>query len=400
MDKPAIEGGNPIRDEYLVFGKPKVEEAEINEVVRVLKSGWIGTGPLVEKFEENFKKYIGCKNALAVNSCTAALHLSLLCSGITNGDEVIVTPMTFAATVNVIEHVGAKPVFVDIEEDSYNISAEKIEEHLNPKVKAIIPVHFGGLPCDMDKIYKIAKENDLVIIEDAAHAVGAEYKSKKIGSMGNPTCFSFYPTKNITSIEGGMVCLNDDNLAEKIKIYSNHGLSKHAWQRFTKEGKKTYEVIFPGYKYNMTDVNAAIIIHQLERIENINKVRAEYAKKYLKEFEDFDLIELPPNKSERKNVWHLFPILLKIEKLKITRDQFVNALDKEGIGSGIHYNAIHEQQYYKNKYSYKKNSFKRAEYVSERTVSIPLQYSMDENDVYDVVKAVKKILNYYKNNMQ
>ena len=367
-----------------------------NAIQQVVGKTAFAGGPFVEQFENEFTTFCQTEYAIGVNSGTSALWLALLGLGVGQGDEVITAPNTFIATAEAISFSGAKPVFVDIEEDSYNISAEKIEEHLNPKVKAIIPVHFGGLPCDMDKIYKIAKENDLVIIEDAAHAVGAEYKSKKIGSMGNPTCFSFYPTKNITSIEGGMVCLNDDNLAEKIKIYSNHGLSKHAWQRFTKEGKKTYEVIFPGYKYNMTDVNAAIIIHQLERIENINKVRAEYAKKYLKEFEDFDLIELPPNKSERKNVWHLFPILLKIEKLKITRDQFVNALDKEGIGSGIHYNAIHEQQYYKNKYSYKKNSFKRAEYVSERTVSIPLQYSMDENDVYDVVKAVKKILNYYK----
>ncbi len=396
MEKPAIEGGKPVRKEYLIFGKPKIGEAEINEVIKVLKSGWIGTGPMEKKFEEDFKYYIGCNHAIAVNSCTAALHLSLLCNGIGSDDEVIVTPITFAATVNVIEHVNAKPIFVDIEEDSYNIDANKIEDSITSKTKALIPVHFAGLPCDLSKIYKIAEEYNLIVIEDAAHAIGAEYGSRKIGAYGNPTCFSFYPTKNITSIEGGMVCLNDNEIAEKISIYAHHGLSKHAWQRFSKEGKKTYQVIYPGYKYNMPDINAVIAIQQLKNIEKINETRKKYAKFYFEAFEDYDLLELPPDKEGRKNVWHLFPILLNIEKLKISRENIMDALHKEGIGTGIHYSAIHKQPYYKNKYGYKNNQFERAEYVSKRTLSIPLQTSITENDLKDVVKAVKKVLNYYK----
>ena len=394
-EKPAIEGGTPIREDFLIFGKPDIRQEEIDEVVKTLKSGWIGTGPLVAKFEEEMKNYIGCKHTIALNSCTAALHLSLLCNDITPGDEIIVTPMTFAATVNVIEHIGATPIFVDIEEDSYNLDADKIFDHITPKTKAIIPVHFAGLPCDLDKIYSVAEENNLIVIEDAAHAIGAEFNNFKIGIHGNPTCFSFYPTKNITSIEGGMVCLNDEELSNKIRIYSLHGLSKHAWQRFTKEGKKTYEVIYPGFKYNMPDVNAAIVLHQLRRIDEIIEIRNKYAELYFKEFEDYDLIELPPDKKGRKNVWHLFPILLKLEKLSITRNDFIEVLYKEGIGSGIHYSAIHLQPYYKNKYKIQKGFFKRAEYVSDRTVSIPIQPSITENDLLDTVKAVKKILNYY-----
>ena len=266
MEKPAIEGGKPIRDKYLVFGKPSIGDEEINSVVSVLKSGWIGTGPKVKEFEEDFRRYVGSKHAIALNSCTAALYLSLLCSDIGQGDEVITTPMSFGATTNVIEHVNAKPVFVDIEEDSYNIDAEKIEAAITPKTKAIIPVHFAGLPCDMDRINEIAEKNDLLIIEDAAHAIGAEYHSKKIGSSGNLTCFSFYPTKNITTIEGGMICLNNDEIEENIRIYSNHGQSKHAWQRYNNSEKKIYEFIYPGYKHNMPDIHAAIGIVQLKKI--------------------------------------------------------------------------------------------------------------------------------------
>ena len=396
-EKPAVIGGKPVRDNFLVFGKPEITDDEINEITNVLKSGWLSTGPKAKEFEEKFKEYIGCGNAIALNSCTSALHLSLLCNGISKGDEVIVTPMTFAASVNVIEHVGATPIFVDIEKTSYNIDSNKIEEAITPKTKAIIPVHFAGLVCDMDKINKIAQDHNLLVVEDAAHAIGAEYKSKKIGSEENIACFSFYATKNLAAGEGGMITVNNDDLAEMIRIYSLHGLSKHAWQRFSKEGKKTYEVIYPGYKYNMQDLNAAIALCQLKKIDNYNAIRKNYAKLYIQEFENFDLLELPPmGDNIKRNVWHLFPILLNLDKLRITRDEFVNALFKENIGSGIHYKAVHLQPYYTQKYQSNKLQLKRAEYVSERTVSIPLQTTMTENDLYDVVNALKKILNYYK----
>ncbi len=396
LEKPVTEGGNPVRKDYLIFGKPEIRTEEIDEVVRVLKSGWLSTGPMVQELEEKISNYIGCKYTLAVNSCTAALHLSLICNEIGKNDEVIVSPLTFAASVNVIEHVGAKPKFVDVEKDSFNIDAEKIVESITPKTKAVMPVHFGGLPCDMDAINKIAYENELIVIEDAAHAIGAEFKSQKIGSQGNPTCFSFYPTKNITAGEGGVICLNDEDIAEMIKIYSNHGLSKHAWRRYSKEGEKTYNVIYPGYKYNMQDINAAIVTHQLDRIEEIIHMRKKYANSYFKAFKDLDLIELPPDKSDRKNTWHLFPILLNLEKLRISRNEFMAALHEENIGSGIHYGAIHLQPYYKKKYGFNNGMFKRVEYISERTISIPFQTSMSEEDLFNVVSAVKKILYFYE----
>lgn len=395
MEKPAIEGGKPTRENYLVFGKPYIQEEEINEVAKVLRSGWIGTGPLVRKFENLFKDYIGCKHAIALNSCTAALHLTLLSNDIGKGDEIITTSMTFAATVNVIENVNATPVFVDIENNSYNIDAEKIKEAINSKTKAIIPVHIGGLPCEMEKIYKLAKEHNLIVIEDAAHALGAKYKSKKIGSFGNPTCFSLSPTKNITAIEGGFVCSDDGDFCQILRISSQYGLNQNAWQRYHKERKDTYEIILPGYKYNLTDVNAAVGIQQLKRIDKTIEIKQKYAEMYSKEFENYELVELPPNKKERTHVWNYYSILLRLDKLKILRTDFINALHLENIGTGIHYRAIHQQYYYKNKYKFKHNLFKRTEFVSERVVSLPLQTSMSDEDLLDVVNAVKKILNYY-----
>jgi dTDP-4-amino-4,6-dideoxygalactose transaminase len=395
MEKSAKEGGKPVRDDYLVFGQPEITKEDINSVVSVLKSKWIGTGPITKQFEDEVKKYLGCKHAIAVNSCTSALHLALLCNEIGEGDEVITTSMTFAATVNVIEHVGATPIFVDIEKDSLNIDPAKIEEKITNKTKAIMPVHFAGLSCNMDKINEIAKKHNLVVIEDAAHAIGAEYKNKKIGTGENIACFSFYVTKNITTAEGGMIVLNDDELAKKIRIYSLHGLSKHAYQRFEKNAKKGYQVLFPGFKNNMADMNAALGLTQFKKIDEISDIRKKYAMMYLKAFSNNELIELPPDSTDSKNVWHLFPILINIDKLKISRDEFIDALNKENIGAGIHYNAIHMEPYYVNKYG-TINGLDRAEYVSKRTLSLPMQTSMNENDVHDVINAVNKICQYFK----
>jgi dTDP-4-amino-4,6-dideoxygalactose transaminase len=396
MDTPVIEGGLPLREDYLLFGRPEIHDEEIDEVVNVLKSGWIGTGPKTKQFEEDMKSLLGCKHAIALNSCTSALHLCLLCSGIGPGDEVIVSPMTFAATVNVIEHIGAKPVFVDIDKSSFNMDPKKIENAITKQTKAILPVHFAGLPCDMDEINSIAKKRGLLVIEDAAHAIGAEYKGKKVGNGENPTCFSFYVTKNVTSAEGGMVTLNDDSLAEKIRIYSLHGLSKHAYQRFAKNASKTYEVLYPGYKYNMTDLNAAIVLHQLKRLKEVNLKRKSYFELYKKLLEDCDLIELPPDLPDRKSSYHLFPILLRLDMLKIGKLEFMAAMDKENIGTSVHYNAIHLEPFYANKYGMRRGSCQRAEYVSDRTVSIPLQSSMSEKDVVCVSKAVIRLLEYYR----
>jgi len=261
--------------EFLPFSSPLILEDEISEVADTLRSGWLTTGPKVKRFEEEFAQYVGSKHAVAVNSCTGALHLALVAEGIGPGDEVITTPFTFIATANVILHVGAKPVFVDIRPDTFNIDVDKIEEAITPKTKVIMPVHYAGQPCEMDEILEIARRHDLLVIEDAAHAVAAEYKERKIGTIGDVSCFSFYATKNLVTGEGGMVTTDDGKLAEKIKILSLHGMSKDAWRRYTAAGSWYYEVIYPGYKYNMTDIQASLGVHQLGKLPQFQKRRAE-----------------------------------------------------------------------------------------------------------------------------
>jgi len=399
MDKPAIAGGKPVRakSKFIVFGAPMIGNEEIFEVTKTLKSGWIGTGPRVQKFENEFKDFIGAKHAIATNSCTAALHLSLITNDIKEGDEVIVTPMTFAATVNVIEHVKAKPVFADIELDSYNINPDEIRKKITPKTKAIMPVHLFGLPCKMDEINEIAEENDLRIIEDAAHALGSEYKEKKIGAYDNCTCFSFYPTKNITTIEGGMITTGNDDIVDKMRILRLHGLSLDAWQRYSKYGGETYGAIYPGFKYNMPDGSAAVGLHQLKKLGRFLKIRALYAKIYEEELKDLDELILPPKGNPNfKHSWHLYAVLIKPELLKIDRDGMIRALLRENIGAGIHYQAVHLHPYYQKKYGYKIGDYPNAEFVSERTFSLSLSPKMSEKDVYDVVQAVKKIVTYFR----
>lgn len=380
------------RAKFLIFGSPKIEKEEIKEVVSTLRSGWLSTGGKVERFEEMFKVYIGSKHAMALNSCTAGLHLSLLVNGIGSGDEVITTPMTFAATANTIIHVGAKPVFADIELPSMNINPDRIEERITAKTKAIIPVHFAGRACNMDKIMAIARKHKLIVMEDAAHAIGAQYHHKKIGNLGNLTCFSFYVTKNIVTGEGGMVTTNDDELAEKIKIYSNHGMTKGAWKRYSEDGFKHYEILYPGYKYNMMDMQAAIGIHQLPRIERYYKKREEIWKRYDEAFKDLPVITPALPESNTKHARHLYTLLIDLNNAKIDRDTFQQALHKENIGTAIHYIALHLHSYYREKFGYKKGNFPNAEFVSERTISLPLSAKLNDEEVEDVIRAVRKVL--------
>ncbi|MGQ9608955.1 MAG: DegT/DnrJ/EryC1/StrS family aminotransferase [bacterium] len=381
----------PIRDSFLIFGQPLIKEEEIQEVVDTLRSGWLGTGPKVHRFEDDFKKYIGCKHAVALNSCTAGLFLALEAIGVKPGDEVVTTPMTFAATANVITHHGAKPVFVDIERDTMNIDPNKIESAITPKTKAIIPVHFAGRPCKMDEIMDIAHRHNLFVIEDAAHATEACYKDKKIGNIGDITVFSFYVTKNLVTGEGGMITTNNDDWAEEIRIKSLHGISKDAWKRYSAEGFQSYEVIYPGYKFNMMDIQAALGIHQLSRIEENHKIREQYWKKYNSAFADVPELILPIEDSNR-HARHLYTILIKLHKLKIDRNQFIDALKAENIGTGIHFVALHLHKYYKEKFGYKRGDFPNSEFVSDRTISLPLSAKLKNEDVNDVITAVKKII--------
>src|SRR6202790_1534186 len=286
------------RDQFLVFGSPLIQEAEINEVVDTLRSGWLGTGPKVARFQENFRQYTGAKNAMAVNSCTAGLHVSMLVAGLKPGDEVITTPMTFCATVNSIIHTGATPVMVDCNRDTQLIDPQRIEDAITSRTKAIVPVHLCGRPCDMDAIMDIAARHDLLVIEDAAHAIETVYKGPKIGTIGHLTAFSFYVTKNVVTGEGGMVTTDNAEFAEKFKIYALHGMSRDAWKRFSKEGYKHSQVMFPGFKYNMMDLQAAIGIHQLKRIEQTLKRRNEIWRAYDEAFAGFPIVLPAPADSQ------------------------------------------------------------------------------------------------------
>ena len=397
MDKiPASAGGKPVRDKYIIFGSPVIEKPEIDDVVDSLTTGWLGTGPKVKRFEETFKEYAKAKHAVAVNSCTAALHLSLLAIDLSPDTEVITTPLTFTATAAAIIHAGAIPIFADVDRETMNIASEFIESAITERTKAIIPVHFAGRPCNMKKITELSERYGLKIIEDAAHAIEAVAQGKKIGSIGDLTCFSFYVTKNIVTGEGGMVTTNNEEYAEKIKVMALHGMTKDAWHRFTDQGFKHYQVICAGFKYNMTDIQAAIGYNQLNRIEQYASRRKKIWNYYNDAFKDLPVITPADTAlTGDRHARHLYTLLLKIEDLRINRDQFMEALHKENIGTGVHYIALHLHPYYAERYNLKRGMFPNAEYISDRTVSLPLSAKLNDADAEDVVAAVSRILNYY-----
>lgn len=395
-DKLAIDGGKPLRDNFLVFGSPRIEDAEISEVVDTLKSGWLGTGPKTHKFEEMFKKYKNVDYALALNSCTAALHLACVVSGLKAGDEVITTPMTFCATSNVIVHTGATPIFVDAEKDTMNINPEEIEKHITEKTKAILIVHYTGRPCNMDAIMDIKKRYDLILIEDSAHAIEATYHSKPIGTFGDFGCFSFYVTKNVVTGEGGMLVTNNKEYDEQARVLSLHGMSKDAWNRFSSRGYKHYQVIHPGFKYNMTDIQASLGIHQLGRVEKYWESRLEIWNRYNDAFKDLPCFTPAPFEKDTKHGLHLYTLLLDIDKLKVDRDFILQALTKENIGVGVHYISLHLQPFYQQTYGYRRGDFPNAKWISDRTISLPLSAKLTDKDVEDVINSVRKILTWYE----
>lgn len=384
-----------MREDFLVFGAPLIEQPEIDEVVATLRSGWIGTGPKVARFERMFSEYKGCAHAIAVSSCTAALHLSMLALGIGPGDEVIVPTMTFGATANAVIHAGARPVFADCERHTMNVDPEDIRRKITPRTRAIVPVHFAGRPCDMDAIMAIAKEHDLKVVEDCAHAVEAEYHGRKAGTFGDLGCFSFYVTKNIITGEGGMVITENEDYAGKIKILALHGMSKDAWKRFSDEGYKHYQYVYCGYKYNMTDIQASLGIHQLPRVDRYWERRREIWEHYNEALKDLPVFTPAPVEENTRHAYHLYTLLLDTDNLKMTRDRFLEEMTRRNIGVGVHYIALHLHPYFQNEFGYKKGDFPNAEWISERTVSIPLSARISEVDKNRVGQAIKEVLSIY-----
>ncbi|MBI5643975.1 MAG: DegT/DnrJ/EryC1/StrS family aminotransferase [Deltaproteobacteria bacterium] len=384
----------PVRpkEKFLVFGSPVIGEDEIDEVVASMRSGWLGTGPKVARFEEDFRKYKNAACSAALNSCTAALHLSILAAGVKQGDEVITTPMTFCATVNAIIHAGATPVLADIDPVTLNIDPDAVRSRITPRTKAILPVHFAGRPCEMDEITSIAGENGLKVIEDCAHAIETEYKGKKAGTIGDFGCFSFYVTKNIVTGEGGMVLARNESDIARIKVLGLHGMSKDAWKRFSDEGYKHYYVVEAGFKYNMMDVQAAIGIHQLKKVEEYWKRREAVWQRYNGAFEGLSL-GLPASAApDTRHAYHLYTVLIDEERGGISRDEFLNAMTANNIGVGVHYLSIPEHPYYQKAYGWKPEDFPNAMKAGRSIVSLPLSAKLTDEDVDDVITAVKNCL--------
>ena len=379
--------------DFIHFTQPQFGEEEKQEVSAALDSGWVTLGPRTKQFEDDFAKYTGAKHAIAVSSCTAGLHLSLIAAGIGKDDEVITTPFSFVATTNTIVQVGAKPVFVDINEKTFNIEPAKIEEKITPKTKVIMPVHYAGLSVEMDEILKIAKKYKLVIIEDAAHGTGATYKGKKIGTFGDMTNYSFHPVKNMSTGDGGMITTDNDEYADKLRMLRLHGMSKDAWKRHTASGTWRYDVAMPGFKYNMTDISAALGIHQLKKLDGFIAKRKEYAKMYNEAFAEVSEITVPYIPDNEEHIYSLYTIKINTENLKITRDEIVDFLKQANIGTSVYFIPIHYFSFYKNTYGYKKGDLPFAENVFEQIISLPLYPRMKREDVKYVIDVLISLVN-------
>ncbi|HJT25326.1 MAG TPA: aminotransferase class I/II-fold pyridoxal phosphate-dependent enzyme [bacterium] len=394
--QPVVAGGEPVRKRFLPFALPSLGVEEEKEVIETLRSGWITTGPRTKKFEEKLAAYVGAKHCLAVDSCTSALHLSLAVLDIGPGDEVIVPPVTFAATANVVEHTGAKPVFVDVDPKTLNLDVKKLAKAVTSKTKAIIAVHMSGYPCDLKEIHALAKKKKIRVIEDAAHAIGSTYGKAMIGSLSDFTCFSFYPIKNMTAIEGGAITTNEGKWVDRLRRLTLHGLDKDAWKRYTSEGKPQTYVMEPGFKYNMTDVQAAVGLHQLDKLDGFNRRRAHIAQQYDQAFHGLLGFSRPDYGSkDRQTNHHLYIVLLRLEELTCDRDSMLEALKKEGIGTGIHFIPMHLHPFYKKKYGLKESQLPVASDLADRIFSLPLYPGMSDSDVQDVIKAFQKLLKHF-----
>ena len=381
---------------FIPFHLPDIGEEEIQSVIETLRSGWLTTGAKTEQFEEEFARYIGARHAIAVNSCTAALHLALEAVGVSAGDEVIVPTMTFAATAEVVHYCRALPVLVDCNRDTLNIDVDEVEKAITPKTKAIIPVHFAGQPCEIDRILDLARTRKIKVIEDAAHALPAKHQGKMVGTHGDITCFSFYATKTITTGEGGMATTENSEWAERMKVLSLHGISRDAVNRYAAGGSWFYEILYPGFKYNLTDVASAIGIPQLRKCHSFERIRHRYAAMYNEGFQDVPEIIVPHVKRDVEHAWHLYVIQLDLKKLRIGRDEMIHLLKSRGIGTSVHFIPLHLHPFYRNNYTYAKEKFPIANQVFNRMISLPIYPKMTESDVQRVIATVKQLIQEHR----
>lgn len=395
MDELAINGGKSIRETYLTYGRQNIDEEDIESVVNVLKGDYLTTGPSVSAFEKKVAEYVGVKYAVAVSNGTAALHMACYAAGIKEGDEVIVSPITFAASANCVLYCGGIPVFVDIDPETYNIDSKEIEKKITNKTKAIIPVDFTGQSVDIDEIRKIADKHNLIIIEDSAHALGSEYKGKRVGTKAHMTEFSFHPVKPITSGEGGMIVTDDEELYKKMILFRSHGITKDKNLLSHNDGPWYYEQIDLGYNYRITDIQCALGISQMNKIDKFINRRRNIVKKYNEAFKDIDEIITPYEADYSNSGWHLYVIKLCLEKLTGTKKEIFEALQAENIGVNVHYIPVYLHPYYK-ELGYEKGLCKNAEELYERMITIPLFPKMTCEDVQDVIDGVKKVINHYR----
>ena len=382
------------RENFLTFGAPLIGEEERKEVLDCLDTGWLGTGPKVARFEHDFRTYKQARFAVAMNSCTAALHLSMLAANIRPGDEVITTPLTFCATVNTIIHAGAQPVLADVNATTFNIDPARVEAQITERTKAIVPVHFAGRPCDMDALSALAERHGLLLIEDCAHAIETTYKGRHAGTFGAFGCFSFYVTKNVATGEGGMVLTPDEAAANRLKMLALHGMTKDAWKRFSDDGYKHYYVAECGFKYNMMDIQAALGIHQLRRVETNWERRREIWEIYQRELQGMPLTLPAPSEEGTRHAYHLFPVLVDPTRAGISRDEFMTAMTAENIGVGVHYQSIPAHPYYRDRFGWRPEDYPNSFSIGQGTVSLPISPKLTDEDVGDVIHAVQKILKH------
>ena len=385
-----------MKNDFLQFHKPFISEEEVDEIVDTVRSGWIGMGPKTIRFENNFSEYIGVNKSVAVSSWTAAGHLTLEAFGLKAGDEVIVPTMTFPATAEIVCYFGAKPVFVDVEEDTLNISIEALDKAITPKTKVIIPVHYAGQPCDLDEVHEIARKYNLKVLEDAAHALPALYKGKKIGTISDVTCFSFYATKTLSTGEGGMICTNDEEIAERCTIMRLHGINRDAWKRHTESGSWYYEVVAPGYKYNFTDLQASLGLPQLKKVDAMWESRKRIAAKYTEALKDLDTIQLLTLKPDRESSLHLFPIRLHLDRLTKNRAQIINEFRNLNIGVGVHFMPVHQHLYYNESFNLRDEDYPVATTAFPRLISLPIYPGMKDENVDKVMDTLIDMLTKFK----